>query len=317
MRPNSNLDSSENLSARIKDKAISIGFDSCGIAPVHFLQKEDDRIRSWVESGYHAGMSYLERNSDKRSNPGLLVEKSRSVIVVLINYYQDNNPGKDTPVFSKYALGKDYHKILKEKLGVLLEYVREQVPGSSGRIFVDSAPVMERSWGVKAGLGWIGKNSMLISKKHGSFTFIGELITDAELDYDKPVQMGYCGSCTRCIDACPTKAILPNRSIDSNRCISYLTIEHKEDIPEAFSGMFANNIFGCDICQDVCPWNSKVKQTSVEDFLVKPEIQNGTFSTWNDMSEENFVRIFSDSPLMRTGCSGFKRNLKFVIKDKL
>jgi epoxyqueuosine reductase len=312
MRPNSNSDSSSNLTQNIKQYACNLGFDVCGIAPAIYLDKEDKRIRAWIDSGYAAGMSYLEKNGDKRSDPRLLVDNAKSVIVVLVNYYQDVEFIEDSPQISKYALGKDYHKTVKDKLYLLLEYLKGEVAGASGRVFVDSAPVMERSWAAKAGVGWIGKNSMLINREIGSFTFIGEVITDIELDYNKPTTAGYCGSCTRCLDACPTQAILPDRTIDSNRCISYLTIENQGEIPLWAKGKFENNIFGCDICQDVCPWNSKAKETSIKDFFAKPELLKATKEMWNNISEEEFSKLFNDSSVMRAGYNGIKRNLEFL-----
>lgn len=312
MRQNLNLDSSDNLGLKIKTRASELGFDRCGITPADHLEKEKERYDSWIRGSYHAGMQYLERNSEKRADPRRLVENARSVIVVLMSYAGIPATEKKSPRFSKYALGKDYHAVLKERLYKLFDFIKQSAPGTRGRIFVDSAPVMERSLAVRAGLGWIGRNSMLINRELGSYTFIGEIITDLEIDHDAPFTASYCGSCSRCIDSCPTGAILPDRSIDSNSCISYVTIEHKGAIPEFFSGKMEGWAFGCDICQEVCPWNSRPAYSDSSVFELKPEFLSFDAEAWQELSEEEFNEIFHDSPLMRTGYKGFSRNIQFL-----
>lgn len=312
MRQNSNLVSFDSLSEKIRKKATELGFDKCGIAAAGYLEKEESRLDLWIRGQYHAGMSYMERNGEKRADPRKLVPGAKSIIVLLMNYYQEMESNPGAPRFSRYALGRDYHDVIRKRLKSLLDFIRSESEGSGGRVFVDSAPVMERAWAVKAGLGWIGRNSMLINRSLGSYTFIGEIITDVELDYDDPFTTTHCGSCSRCSEACPTGAILPNRSIDSNRCISYITIEHKESIPGNFSGRMENRVFGCDICQEVCPWNNKPGNTSITDFFAKDEILNYTMSDWYNLTEEQFDKLFNDSPVMRTGYRGFIRNLRFI-----
>ena len=312
MRQNSNLVSSDSLTDKIRSRAEDLGFDSCGIAAADLLSLENDRLKDWIKGGYHAGMSYMERNGEKRKDPRNLVEGARSVIVLLMNYYQHQNLAPGVPVISRYALGRDYHDVMRERMLLLLDYIKKESPGSGGRVFVDSAPVMERSWAVNAGLGWIGRNSMLINRRLGSYTFIGEIVTDIELDYDKPFTTHHCGSCNRCTEACPTGAILPDRTVDSNRCISYITIEHKGAIPGYFSGKMENRVFGCDICQEVCPWNSKANQTTIADFFERAEIPGYTKHGWDALTEEQFIELFASSPVKRAGYQGFMRNLRFI-----
>lgn len=306
------MDSSDNLNTRIKTRASELGFDRCGIVPAVFLEKEYTRFGSWIKQGFQAGMNYLERNSEKRADPGKLVENAKSVIVVLMRYASIPAFENKSPKFSRYALGRDYHLVLKEKLHELLDFIEEEVPGTRGRVFVDSAPVMERSLAVRAGLGWIGRNSMLINRNLGSYTFIGEIITDLETEYDEPFGTSHCGSCSRCIDSCPTGAILPDRSIDSNKCISYVTIEHRGPITELFRNKMNGWVFGCDICQEVCPWNSKPGSPVNPQFEPKPEFINYTPAMWRELDKGAFDEIFKDSPLLRTGYKGFKRNLEFI-----
>jgi len=310
------LDSSDNLSHKIKIKASELGFERCGITRAVYLERESARFDAWVKNGYQAGMDYLERNSEKRADPRKLVDNAKSVIVVLMSYESTPDFEQESPRFSRYALGEDYHMVLKERLHRLLDFVKKEVPGTKGRIFVDSAPVMERSLAVMAGLGWIGRNSMLINRELGSFTFIGEIITDLELEFDDPVTKSYCGSCSRCISACPTSAILPDRSIDSNRCISYITIEHRGVIPDFFRGKMSGWVFGCDICQEVCPWNNKPGQGNSSTFNIKPEFLNFDPAEWRKLSRDEFNEIFHNSPLLRTGYNGFTRNLEFLEKGE-
>ncbi|HCC70014.1 MAG TPA: tRNA epoxyqueuosine(34) reductase QueG [Bacteroidales bacterium] len=294
----------------IKERAAELGFDLFGIATVRPLDRHGDRLIRWLKNGHHSGMTYMERNREKRINPGLLVPGSRSVIVAGMNYYHEYNPPENKPVFARYALGKDYHRILKDRLNVLLEFIKVEKPGIEGRVFVDTHPVLERAWAQAAGLGWIGKNSMLINREKGSFFFIGILIINIELKYDKPAARDYCGNCTRCLEACPTSAILENRTIDSNRCLSYLTIENKEDIPPEYAEKARLKIFGCDICQEVCPWNHKAIETTIKEFEPLPEILDYTTDQWKSLSEEEFYHIFSGSAVMRAGYKGFMRNVR-------
>ena len=245
----------------IKEKAKSLGFLECAILPAGFLSEEKDHFQKWLDAGMHGEMGYMERNMDKRLDPRLLVENAQSILIVLLNYFPEKTQqDEDAPVLSKYAYGTDYHFVMKAKLKELLAFISDEIAPCNGRPFVDSAPVLERAWARRAGLGWVGKNSNLISVHHGSFFFIGELIIDIELPYDEPkVVSDHCGNCTRCIDACPTNAITGNRTIDARKCISYQTIELRGDLDENLKGQFENRVFGCDICQDVCPWNLKAE----------------------------------------------------------
>jgi len=297
------------LSLKIKDKAAGLGFDLCGIVSVRPLHEHREEIGEWLEKGYHAGMTYMSRHYEKRIDPSLLVPGARSLIVVAMNYYHEYNPEDDKPVFSKYALGQDYHKVLKDRLYSLLDFIRGKIPGTEGRTFVDTAPVLEKAWAAKAGLGWIGRNSMLINRDKGSYIFLGVLLINAPLEYDRHSLKDYCGSCRKCIDACPTGAIMENRMIDSNKCLSYLTIENKGKIPQEYAEKTGNRIFGCDICQEVCPWNNKVKETTIKEFDPLPEILNYTTEQWRNISEEEYHSIFKDSAVLRAGYRGFMRNL--------
>jgi len=298
------------MSLDIKEKTSELGFNLCGIAPVRTLDEHRHTLIAWLDNGFNAGMSYMKRNREIRLNPQLLLKDARSVIVTGLNYYRSYTPAEDKPVFSIYALGKDYHKVVKDRLYKLLDYIRNEIPGTNGRVFVDSAPVLERAWGAEAGLGWTGKNSLLINSKTGSFFFIGILIIDKVLEYDKPIVNDYCGTCRKCIDACPTGAILANRTIDANKCLSYLTIENEKDIPVEFAEKAGRRVFGCDKCQEVCPWNNKAKETNIKEFEPLPEILEYTTETWGNITEEEFSRIFKTSAVMRTGYEGFMRNLK-------
>lgn len=313
MKQNLNLDSSDNITLKIKEKALSLGFDDCGVAEAGEVSaRESGRLTGWVDSGFHADMGYMERNSDKRIDPRSLVPGARSVIMLLANYYSGYNPVSNRPRVARYAAGYDYHKVLKDKMHSLLQFIKEIVPGSDGRVFTDSAPVMERTWAVTAGLGWIGRNSMLISKKHGSYNFLAEIITTAELNPDKPFSTSHCGACTKCIDACPTGAILPDRTVNSNRCISWVTIEHKDKIPELFRGRMHNWIFGCDICIEVCPWNNQPLITGEELFRPRDVIERMANGSWQLTDPKQFEEDFGGSPLLRAGYGGIRRNLEFV-----
>jgi len=305
----------KNIAATIRTLVLETGFTDCGFAPAGELKEDAARLRKWMDREMHAGMKYMENHFDKRTDPSRLVPGAKSVIVVLLNYY----PGEDDPedsnyIVSKYARGRDYHKVMRSMLKVLLKRINEEIIPVKGRAFVDSAPVLERSLAALAGLGWIGKHSNLISPKAGSFFFIGELIVDISLDYGKPLP-DYCGGCTKCITACPTGAIVDNGVIDSRRCISYWTIEHKGEIDASLKGRFLNRIFGCDICQDVCPWNRKSKLTSREELKAKPALLEMKRSDWEHLSEEKFEEIFKGSAVMRTKFEGLMRNIRFVSSD--
>ncbi len=300
----------------IKHLATELGFDYCGIAKAEKLDDDARRLEQWLNKGMHGSMQYMENYFDLRTNPSLLVPGARSVITLLMNYYPAEFQKKEAPKIAKYAYGKDYHEVIREKLNALLMLIKEKIGDINGRGFVDSAPVLERTWAQKSGLGWVGKNGNLLNKKSGSYFFIATLIADIELDYDNPYTKDFCGSCTRCIDSCPTGAILPGKTIDGSRCISYFTIELKDAlIPVNMQGKFNNWMFGCDVCQDVCPWNRFSKPHTEIAFTPLPQILNFTTSQWEELTEENFKIIFKNSPLKRTKYAGIKRNLNFL-KDK-
>lgn len=303
------MDDKNKLSSFIKEKSRELGFSFCGIIPATKLVDHQPKLADWLEKGYNAEMAWMENNLDKRLDPSLLLEGAKGLIVLALNYYQDYSPGPDQPVFSRYALGEDYHKIIKDKIYLLLENIRAEAGEVNARVFVDSAPVLERALAEKAGLGWVGKNSMLINRDAGSWLFIGELITDLELQYDDVSIKDYCGSCTKCVDACPTGAILANRILDSGKCISYLTIEKKGEFTEAESQALGSRVFGCDICQEVCPWNKKAEQTKELTFHILSEIRDYSRNDWQKITEDEFNVIFRKSPVLRTGYKGFMRNL--------
>lgn len=305
--------SPKNNSEFVKRLSQTLGFDYCGISKAVQLDDDARRLESWLNKGYQGKMSYMENYFELRINPLKLVPGAKSVITLLLNYYPTVQQHDDKLKIAKYAYGKDYHEIIRKKLNEFLFLLRKEFGQINGRGFTDSAPVLERSWAQKSGLGWIGKNGNLINKNSGSFYFIATLITDLELDNDDPYAKDYCGSCTRCIDNCPTDAILDNKVVDGSKCISYFTIELKDALlPEEMKGKFANNLFGCDICQDVCPWNRFSKPTLEDDFRPIPEILNFTSKEWDDLTEESFKIIFKDSPIKRTKYNGIKRNLKFI-----
>ena len=292
---------------------MSLGFDFCGIAKVQKLDDDAHRLEQWLNKGMHGSMKYMENYFELRVDPQRLVPGARSVITLLINYFPSEKQNKNSPKISTYAFGKDYHDVIKNKLQTLLKILREKIGEVNGRGFVDSSPVLERSWAQRSGLGWIGKNGNLITKKSGSFYFIATLITDLELEYDDPFAKDYCGSCTKCIDSCPTDAILPNKVVDGSKCISYFTIELKEMmIPSEMNGKFDNWMFGCDTCQDVCPWNRFSKGTEETAFTPIREVLNFSLHDWEELTEESFKRIFRDSPIRRSKFYGIKRNLKFL-----
>lgn len=296
-----------------KQLAASLGFDHCGIAKAVRLDEDARRLESWLNKGMHGTMQYMENYFDLRIDPTRLVPGAQSVITLLLNYYPAQQQAEGVPKISKYAYGSDYHEVIRSKLNRFLEQLKEQIGEVNGRGFVDSAPVLERSWAQKAGMGWVGKNGNLISKKSGSYFFIATLITDLPLEYDAPFVKDYCGTCTKCIDQCPTGAILPGKVVDGSKCISYFTIELKESlIPGVMKNKFDNWMFGCDVCQDVCPWNRFSSATGEARFTPLPEILNFTKNEWEELTEESFKLIFKNSPLKRSKFEGIKRNLKFL-----
>ncbi|MDX9883249.1 MAG: tRNA epoxyqueuosine(34) reductase QueG [Prolixibacteraceae bacterium] len=303
----------EERSEQIKQKALELGFLACGISRADFLPEEKKHLEEWLVERHNGEMTYMERNLDKRLDPRLLVENARSVVSVLLNYFSDKlQEDPAAPVISKYAYGRDYHFVMKDKLHLLLKYIREEVAPCNGRVFVDSAPVLDRTWASKAGLGWIGKNTNLISVEHGSFFFIGELVIDLELEPDEKLVRNHCGTCTRCIDACPTGAIVKPFVLDARKCISYQTIEKKGDLDGSLKGKFENRVFGCDICQDVCPWNLKSATHREPEFEPRPRLLQLTKEEWQQMDKPLFDELFKDSAVQRTGFNGLKRNLKFI-----
>ena len=299
--------------AFIKEEAKKSGFDYCGIARAEKLNEDAFRLEKWLSKGFHGNMQYMENYFDLRIDPARLVTGAKSVITLLKNYYPTLSQNTYSPKVSKYAYGKDYHEVIKSLLKDFLEKIKTEIGEIHGRGFVDSAPVLERSWAQKSGLGWIGKNGNLITKQNGSFYFIATLITDLELLYDDPFAKDFCGTCTRCIDACPTQAILPDKVIDGSKCISYFTIELKEMlIPGDMKGKFDNWMFGCDTCQDVCPWNRFSAPSNEPSFKAIPQILDFTTKEWEELTEEQFKKIFRDSPLKRSKFAGIKRNLHFI-----
>ena len=277
------------------------------------LDEEARYLEKWLAQGFHGDMQYMENHFDMRVDPTRLVPGAKSVITLLLNYYPPVQQHTDQPKIAKYAYGKDYHEVIRGKLNDLMQLITRQIGEINGRGFVDSAPVLERSWAQRSGLGWIGKNGNLINKEQGSFFFIATLITDLACAYDDPIAKDYCGTCTRCIDACPTDAILDNKVIDGSKCISYFTIELKNDlIPDKVKGQFQDWMFGCDICQDVCPWNRFSRPATEEAFAPLTEILNFSLKDWEDLTEESFKKIFRHSPLKRSKFTGIKRNLKFI-----
>jgi len=297
----------------IKEQAARLGFGYCGIAHAERLDDDARRLETWLAKGMHGSMHYMEKYFDLRIDPAKLVPGAKSVITLLLNYYPEQKQDEAAPKISKYAFGKDYHEVIREKLNQLIEFIKTNIGDVNGRGFVDSAPVLERTWAQRSGLGWVGKNGNLINKQSGSYFFIATLITDLSLETDTHFVKDFCGTCTRCIDACPTDAILPDKIVDGSRCISYFTIELKEMmIPTEMKGLFDGWAFGCDICQDVCPWNRFAKSTAEKDFMPIPEILNLSTKEWEKMSEEKFKQLFNHSPLSRTKLKGLQRNLKFL-----
>ncbi len=302
----------EQYSNFIKAEAKRLGFLDCGIAEAVFLEKEAPRLESWLKKSFHGKMHYMENHFDKRLDPRLLVDGAKSVISLSYNYYPEQEQRNDSYHISKYAYGEDYHHVIKEKLKELLHAIQDEIGEVAGRAFVDSAPVLERAWAEKAGLGWNGKHTLLIQKQQGSFFFLAELIIDLELAYDHPFSTDHCGDCTKCIDACPTEAILPNSTIDGSKCISYFTIELKDSIPSEFKNSMEDWMFGCDICQDVCPWNRFSKAHQEPLFQPKKELLNMTKKDWEEITEDTFRKVFKKSAVKRTKYSGITRNIQFL-----
>ncbi len=296
----------------IKTQAKRLGFLDCGIAKADFLEAEAPRLEEWLQNDFHGEMKYMENHFDKRLDPRLLVEGAKSVISLSYNYFPSEVQQEDTYKISKYAYGEDYHYIIKQKLRELLQLINDEIGEVSGRCFVDSAPVLERAWAEKSGLGWNGKNTLMIQKQQGSFFFLAELIIDLELDYDQPFTTDHCGTCTKCIDACPTQAILPNNKVDGSKCISYFTIELKDNLPSDLKDSFNDWMFGCDVCQDVCPWNRFSKPHNEPLFQPKENMLQMTKKDWEEITEETFRKVFKKSAVKRTKFSGLTRNIKFL-----
>jgi epoxyqueuosine reductase len=295
----------------IKSEAKRLGFLSCGISKAGFLEAEAPRLENWLKNQMQGQMAYMENNFDKRLDPTLLVDGAKSVISLLLNYYPSQEQDSDTYKISKYAYGQDYHFVIKEKLKELLYFIQTEIGEVSGRAFVDSAPVLDKAWAAKSGLGWIGKNSNLLTKQIGSFYFIAELIVDLDLEYDHATT-DHCGNCTACIDACPTEAIVSPYVVDGSKCISYFTIELKENIPQEMKGKFQDWAFGCDICQDICPWNKFSKSHNEPLFNPNPEILSFTKKDWEEITDDIFKKVFKNSAVKRTKIDGLKRNISFL-----
>ena len=297
----------------IKAEALRIGFLSCGIAKADFLEDEAINLDSWLNNNYHGEMKYMENHFDKRLDPRLLVDDAKSVISLSYNYFPSLLQRNDSYKIAKYAYGQDYHHVIKSKLKELSVFIQDNIGDVQGRAFVDSAPIMERSWAAKSGIGWKGKNSLVIQKQQGSFFFLSELVVDLDLEYDTPMT-DHCGTCTKCIDTCPTSAILPNNTVDGSKCISYFTIELKDNIPNEFKDQFDNWAFGCDICQDVCPWNRFSKPHNEPLFTPKSELLSMNKKDWEEITEDVFSKVFKKSAVKRTKFSGLQRNISFLKK---
>ena len=306
------LDIKSHYSESIKNKAKALGFLSCGISKADFLEEEAPRLEQWLNQNHHGEMAYMANHFDKRLDPRVLVPGAKSVVSLLLNYHsKEKQTDVEAPKIASYAFGDDYHKVIKDKLKQLMSFIHQEIGEVQGRVFVDSAPVMDKAWAAKSGLGWIGKNTNLISKKAGSFFFIAELILDLELEHDLPAT-DHCGSCTACIDACPTDALLAPYQIDGSKCISYVTIELKNEIPTDFQGKMDNWAFGCDVCQTVCPWNRFATPHSEPAFNPPDELLSLSKNQWEEMTQEVFSVIFKNSAIKRTKYEGLKRNIKFL-----
>lgn len=307
--------STHDISIKIKEYAHQLGFDACGFCKAENIGTEEEHLKQWVAQGYHADMDYLNRNTDKRSNPQLLVEGAKSIISVALNYYPPKTQPIENPQFAYYAYGKDYHKVVKDKLELLYKYIQSIHPETVGRYFCDTAPVMERYWATKAGIGFIGKNSLLIIPKKGSFFFLGEIILNIDLNYDKPIEIS-CGSCTRCIDACPTKAIESAYILNSNNCISYQTIENRGEIKKSILSKLNNNVYGCDICQKVCPWNKYAIPCTTEEFFISNQLLNITHNQLKTLTIDEYQQFFKGSAVKRAKLDGLQRNIKALEEAK-
>ena len=305
------MNNKSTYSSIIKQEAKRLGFDFCGISKAEFLEEEAPRFEKWLNEKKHGKMEYMENHFDKRLNPTLLVDRAKSVVSLLYNYYPEQKQNPDSPKISKYAYGSDYHDVIKDKLKEFLVTLKEKIGDINGRAFVDSAPVLDKAWAKKSGLGWIGKNANLINKKQGSFFFIAELIIDVDLEYDGPIK-DYCGTCTKCIDACPTSAIVEPYVVDGSKCISYFTIELKEAIPSEFKNKMDNWIFCCDVCQDVFPWNSFSEFNTESKFENTTGFLNFNTADWQNLNEDVFSSVFKGSAVKRTKYSGLKRNIEFI-----
>jgi epoxyqueuosine reductase len=304
------------LSGKIKTEAYRLGFSACGIARVMPLENESENLAKWLNSNYNGEMKYMENYFDMRLNPALLVEDAKSVISLAYNYYSSKKQVEDAPIISKYAYGMDYHIVIKEKLNLLLDFIRQEDNNIEGRCFVDSAPVLEKSWAQRSGIGWRGKNSSIIINNKGSFHFLAELILNIELEYDNPAT-NKCGACVRCIESCPTGAIVTPYVIDARKCISYLTIELKNEIPDSFSNKLAGRVYGCDICQDVCPWNIRFATENNESLLApSPDLLNKTKENWENLSEKEFKSLFRKSAVKRAKYSKLRQNIINVTNNK-
>lgn len=298
----------------IKNEAKRLGFLSCGISKADFLEEEAPRLEKWLNLHMHGEMGYMANHFDKRLDPRKLVEGSKSVISLLLNYFPNETQDEESYKISKYAYGTDYHFVIKEKLRALLHFIHEEIGDVHGRAFVDSAPVLDKAWAAKSGLGWMGKHTNLLTQQVGSFYFIAELIVDLELDYDQPTT-DHCGTCTACIDACPTQAIVEPYVVDGSKCISYFTIELKNEIPTEFKGQFDHWMFGCDVCQDVCPWNRFSKPHAEPLFQPHPELLSMSKKDWDEITEDVFKKVFKKSAVKRTKFSGLQRNIQFLKED--
>lgn len=303
-------------STEIKEYALSLGFDACGICRAEPIGDTDkSHLDKWIEDGYQADMDYLARNTDKRINPTLLVDGAKSIISVALNYYPHERQSEAAPQFAYYAYGKDYHDVMKDKLNRLFDFIKSLLPKAQGRVFCDTAPVMERYWAAKAGLGFIGKNTLLIIPKKGSYFFLGEVILDQEFQYDRPLDLS-CGKCTRCLDACPTNALEKPHLLNANKCISYQTIENKGEIDQSIKPLLNNRMYGCDICQQVCPWNRYSKPHRTEEFTPHPEFLAMDYKSLQDMEVGDYQRIFKGSAVKRAKYNGLMRNIKALTENR-
>lgn len=305
------MENKKNYTELIKNEAKRLGFISCGISRAEFLEDEAPRLEKWLKMKMNGEMKYMENYFEKRLDPTKLVDDAKSIISLTYNYYPEDLQNKEAPKVSKYAYGMDYHYVIKEKLNFFLTFIKDKIGDVHGRAFVDSAPILEKAWAAKSGIGWVGKNSNLITKQVGSFYFLAELIVDLDLDYDT-IESDHCGQCTACIDSCPTEAITEPYVVDGSKCISYFTIELKENIPQEFKGKFDDWVFGCDVCQDVCPWNKFSKPHKEPLFQSSSELMKMSRDEWNEITEETFNKIFKNSAVKRTGYKGLTRNLNFI-----